>query len=108
MLCRGGDSKGKTTAKGRDGKETAKGKEVPKLEEGEEKGDLLIQDIWNQGMDSIHNMLVVNTDAVSYQSNTPDKCIETAKLEKKRKYLNACLNKRRNFTPFFALVDGLL
>ena len=38
----------------------------------------------------------------------PEKCIGTAKREKKKKYLNACLNERRPFTPFFASSDGLL
>ena len=77
-------------------------------EEGKEKRDLLIWDLWNQWTDSIHNMRVVNTDAVYYQSKTPEKCLETTEQEKKRKYLNACLSKRRNFTPFVALLDGLL
>ena len=53
-------------------------------------------------------MRVINTDAVSYQSKTPEKCLKTANQEKKRNYLNACLNKRRNFTPFVDLVDILL
>ena len=53
-------------------------------------------------------MCVVNTDAVSNQSKTPENLLDTAKCEKNRKYLNACLNKCRHFTPFFALVNGLL
>ena len=52
-------------------------------------------------------MCVVNTEAVSYQSKTPEKCLETVDREKKKKYLNACLNKRLHFTPFVALVDGI-
>ena len=47
------------------GKATAESKEAPPLEEGEEKGDLLIRDLWTQGTDIIHNMHVMNTDAVS-------------------------------------------
>ena len=47
------------------------------LEEGEEKGDLLIQDLWTQGTDSIYDMCVVNTDAVSHQSKTPEKYLES-------------------------------
>ena len=89
--CRGGKAKGKSSGKG---------KEEPPPDEGEEKGDLLIRDIWTQGKDSIHNMHVVNTDTVSYQSKIPDKCLGTAEREKKRKYLNACLNEHRQFTPF--------
>ena len=32
----------------------------------EQKGDLLIRDLWQQGTDSVHNMRVVNTNALSY------------------------------------------
>ena len=80
---RGGKTKGKTTKKG---------KEAPPLEEGDEKEDLMIQDIWTQGTDSIHDMRVLNNDAVSYQYKTPEKFLETSECEKKNKYLNTCLN----------------
>ena len=59
-------------------------------------------------MDSIHDMRVVNTDAVSYQSKTPEKCLETAECKKKKNYLKYCLNEHIYFTPFIALVDGLI
>ena len=57
-IVRGGEAKG-----------NAKGKVTGALtlEEGEEKGDLLIRNIFTQGTDSIHNMHVINTDAISYQ-----------------------------------------
>ena len=58
-------------------KSKGKGKVALSLEEGEEKGDLLIQDLWTQGTDSIYDMCVVNTDAVSYQSKTPEKYLES-------------------------------
>ena len=50
----------------------------------------------------------MNTDAVSYQSKTPEKCLETAKHKKNNNYLNTCLNKQQNFTPFVSSVDGFL
>ena len=49
---------GKAKAKG-------KGKETLQKDNRDGKGDLLIQDLWTQGTDSIHDMRVVNTDAVS-------------------------------------------
>ena len=70
-----------------------------------DKGYLLIRDLWTQGTDIIHNVCVMNTDAVSNKSKTPEKCLETAEPEKSRKCLNACLNERRHFTSFVALVD---
>ena len=59
---------GKSKSKGKD-------KEAPSTEEGEEKGDLLIRDLWTQGMESIHGMRVVNTGAVSHQYKTPERCL---------------------------------
>ena len=53
-------------------------------------------------------MHVMNTDATSYQSKNPDKCLETAEKGKKNKYIDACLQQHRNFTPFFIPADGLL
>ena len=32
----------------------------------EQKGDLLLQDLWQNGTDSVHNMRIVNTDAKCY------------------------------------------
>ena len=61
-------------------------------EEGGEKEGLLIRDIWTQGTDSIHNMRVVNTDAVSYQYKTSEKCLDIVDHNKKKKYPNSCLN----------------
>ena len=74
---------------------------------GGEKGYLLIRYIWTQGTDSIHDKRVVNTDAIFYQSKTPENSLETDEGENKRKYLNACLNECRHFTPFSALVCSL-
>ena len=33
----------------------------------EQKGDLIIWDLWQQGIDSVHDMRVVNTYAPTYQ-----------------------------------------
>ena len=92
---------GKAKAKG-------KGKESPPPDEGEEKWDLLIWELWTQGTDGIHDMHVVNTDAVYYQSKTPDNCLENADSKKKKNYLQAYLNERRHFMPFANSLVGLL
>ena len=57
----------------------------------EQKGDLLVQNILQIGTDSIHDMYVMNTDALSYHKILPDKCPLTVYTEVKRKYLEACL-----------------
>ena len=74
----------------------------------DQKGDLLIQDLWQQGTDSVHDMRVVNTDALSYMRKTPEKCLYEAERGKKKIYPEACLQQRRHFSPFVASVDGLL
>ena len=76
--------------------------------DSEQKGDLLIRDLWDNGTDSIHDMRVVNTDAKSYWGRTQEKCLEEADRGKKKMYLEACLQQPRHFSPFVAYIDGLL
>ena len=74
----------------------------------EQKGDLLIRELWQQGTDSVHDIRVVNTDALLYLKKAPEKCLHEAEKGKKKMYLEACLQQRRYFSPFVASVDGLL
>ena len=73
----------------------------------EQKVDLLIRDLWQQGTYSVHDMRVVNTDALSYVHRSPEKCLHEAERGKKKMYLEACLHQRRHFSPFVYSVDGL-
>ena len=81
---------------------------APPPEVTEQKGDLLIRDLCQNGRDSVNDMRVVNTDAKSYWGRTPEKCLEEAEKGKKKMYLEACLQQCRNFSPYVASVDGLL
>ena len=74
----------------------------------EQKGDLLIRDLWQQGTDSVNDMRVVKTDALLYVRKSPEKCLQEAERGKKKMYLEACLQKRRHFSPSVSSVDGLL
>ena len=67
---------------------------VQPLEFIEQKGDLLIQDLWQQGTDSVHDTRVVNTDAPTHQKKDPEKCLHEAERGKKKMYLEACLQQR--------------
>ena len=80
----------------------------PSKDKGELKGGILIKDLWTQGTDSIQDMHVINTDATSYQSKNPEKCLGTAEKGKKKNYLKDCLKRRRHFTPFVASLGGLI
>ena len=72
----------------------------------EHKEDLLIQDLWQQGTDSVHDMRVVNTDALTYQQKEPEKFLHEEEKGKKNMYLEACLQQRRHFSPFFPWWTG--
>ena len=49
----------------------------------EQKGELLLRDLCQNGTDSVHDMRVVNTDAKSYRENSPKKCMEEAEKSKR-------------------------
>ena len=50
----------------------------------EQKGDLLICDLWNQGTYSFHDMRVVNTDAQNHMTMDPERCLQETERGKKR------------------------
>ena len=60
----------------------------------EQKGDLLIRYLWQQGTNSVNDMRVVNTDALSYVRRSPEKCLQEAEREENKMYLEACLQQR--------------
>ena len=61
------------------------------MEVTEQKVNLLICDLWQNGTDSVHDMHVVNTDDKSHMSKAPGNCLQEAERGKKRMYLTACL-----------------
>jgi hypothetical protein len=74
----------------------------------EEQGDLLIQSFWARGTDVIVNVRVADTDAKTYWSHDPHKVLASQEREKKKKYLQSCLEQRKHFTPFVVSTDGLI
>ena len=76
---------------------------APPPEATEQKGDLLIRDLWQNGTDSVHDMHVVNTDAKSHRAKDPEKCLQEAARVKKRMYLESGLQQSRHFSPLFCL-----
>ena len=51
---------------------------------------------------------IVDTDARSYSARSPRDALDTAEGEKKRKYLQACQDRRATFTPLCVSVDSML
>ena len=74
----------------------------------EQKGNLLIRDLWKNGTDSFHDMCVVNTDAKSHMTKAQEKYLQEAERGKKHMYLATCVQQRWHLSPFVASVDRLL
>ena len=76
--------------------------------QSEERGDLLIRGLWARGTDCIIDVRVTDTDCKSQHSKDPMKVLETHEKEKKKKYLESCLEQHHHFTPIVVLTDGLV
>ena len=50
---------------------------------------------------------IFNLDAGSYLRMTPEKALAKTEKEKKDLYLQACLERRRSFTPMVYYADGI-
>ena len=53
-------------------------------------------------------MRVTDLDAKSHRNKDPEKVLVNQEREKKRKYLEPCLQQRRSFVPFVVSTDGML
>ena len=51
---------------------------------------------------------ITYTEANSHRNTTVEKLLERQEKEKKKKYLQPCLERRRHFTPFVTTTDGLM
>jgi hypothetical protein len=74
----------------------------------EEHGDILVRGLCACGTDCIIGVPITDVDAKSQQSKDPHKALEAHEIEKKKKYLKACLKQRQYFSLFVASTDGLL
>ena len=72
------------------------------------KADLAVRGVWQPQCDALFDIRVVNTDAPSYRSRAPTDVLRSAESDKKKKYLQACQDRRAAFTPLCVSVDGLL
>jgi hypothetical protein len=60
----------------------------------------LIRGLWSKGTDCILDVRMTDLDAKSNKFRNPDKVLATHEREKKKKYLEPCLEQRRHFSPF--------
>ncbi|KAL7478164.1 LOW QUALITY PROTEIN: hypothetical protein ACHAW6_003945 [Cyclotella cf. meneghiniana] len=73
----------------------------------ESRGDILVHSFWQCARSTIFDIRICNTDARSYANTSSNKVLERASKEKVRKYEQACLTQRWDFTPLVYSVDGL-
>ena len=74
----------------------------------EERGDQLIRNIWKYQTDCILDVHITNLDAPSNIHRKPEGVLHSREREKKKKYLQACLDQNRHFSPFGVSCDGML
>lgn len=73
----------------------------------EDRGDVGVHGFWKRGATTIFDIRITDTDAPTYRGMDPTKVLARHEKEKKDKYLEACLERRRHFTPLVFSVDGL-
>lgn len=73
----------------------------------DERGDVAAHGFWKRGTTAIFDIRVTDTEAPSYRGRDPEKVLQRQEKEKKDKYLDACLARRRQFTPLVFSVDGM-
>ena len=69
--------------------------------------DLCARGVWESQTEALFDIRVVDTDAQSYRARRPCDVLGSAEVEKKRKYLQACQDRRATFTPLCVSVDGM-
>ena len=69
--------------------------------------DLCVHGVWQPQVDVLFDVRVVDTDAPSYCSHSPQAVLSSAEAEKKHKYLEACLSRHAGFTPLCFSNDGM-
>ena len=75
---------------------------------GEEmRGDVSAHGFWQLGRSTIFDICITDTDSKSYENTASDKLLECFAQQKQDKYEEACLERRKDFTPLCYSVDGM-
>ena len=69
--------------------------------------DSSVHGLWKWGTYAIFDKRIVNLDAVFYLRQTSAKALSMAEKEKKDKYFQPGLKRRRTFTPMVYSTDGV-
>ena len=71
------------------------------------RGDIAVHGFWVRGQTCVFDVRISDTEAKSYRAMDPMTVLARGEKQKKDKYLQACLDRRRSFTPLVFSVDGL-
>ena len=72
------------------------------------RGDIAAHGFFRRGTTCIFDVRVVDTDAASIRTQDPLKILDRHEKQKKDKYLEACAQRRRHFSPLVFSVDGMM
>ena len=105
----GGQADGGTETVGRtvNGATLLIGQPVHVVVPAESRADVSAHGFWKRGTTAMFDIRIVNLNAGSYLRMTPVKALAKAEREKKYLYLQACLERRRTFTPMVYSADGI-
>ena len=95
-----------TTATTSENTQPAEG-EDPYVACSEIRGDKRVHGFWKRGRTTIFDVRITDTECQSTRNQDTEKVLQKHELEKKRKYLAACHERRRDFTPLVYSVDGM-
>ena len=74
---------------------------------GESRADISTHGFYKRGTTATFNIRIVNLDVGSYLCMPPEKALAKAEKEKKDLFLQACLERKRTFTPMVKSVEGI-
>ena len=74
----------------------------------ETRGDVGIHGFWERGRQAVFDFRVTDTDCRSYRHKDPKQVLTDQEKEKKDKYVDACHELRKDFTPMVYSVDGIV
>ena len=64
-----------------------------------------IHGVWQPQAEALFDIRVIDTDAQSYQSHSPQAVLASAGAKRKHKYSIACFDRRASFTPLCFSID---
>ena len=81
--------------------------DIDGMQTTEERGDAGVHGFWQRQRTAIFDVCITDTDARSARGRDYTKVLAVHEKEKKTKYLQSCLQMRKDFTPLVYSVDGI-